>query len=299
MRGASCMDSSPLQPTTRHDPPPSLPYAVSEEPVYRPLPARPQQKVWLHVLLFLITIVTTTEVIGWVGSASLMLILTCHEFGHFFAARKYRVGASLPYFIPSPFLPGTFGAVIRMSPYIPNRRALFDIAAAGPVAGLIVALPVTLAGISMSKLQLVASMSDRIELGEPLLFKAIIWWVFGTLPPGYDVVTHPMAFAGWVGMFVTALNLLPISQLDGGHIIHAVFGAKSRYVAYVVFALMASTVLFGTWNYVIILGFLWFMGIQHPPTMNDSVPLDPRRQRIAAVMLLVFILCFTPIPVKA
>lgn len=263
------------------------------------MPQRPRQKIWLHVVLFLVTAVTIALLSGWVGSASLMLILTCHEFGHYFAARKYRVGASLPYFIPSPFLPGTFGAVIRMSPYIPNRRALFDIAAAGPVAGLIVALPVTLVGITMSKLQPVASIgNEAIRLGEPLIFQAMSWWVFGPTPDGYDLMTHPLAFAGWVGMFVTALNLLPIGQLDGGHIVHSVFGEKSHYVSRTVFGLLALVTVFGNRSYWIFLVLLWFMGVNHPPTLNDSQPLDKRRQRIAAVMLVIFILCFTPTPIQ-
>ncbi len=296
------MDSSPLQPpSVRHEPPQSLPYGVSEQPVYRPLPQQPQQKVWLHVVLYLGAILTTTWLHGWQYSACLMAILTCHEFGHYFAAKKHRVPASLPYFIPSPFpqtLFGTFGAVIRMSPYIPNRNALFDIAAAGPVAGLVVALPVTLIGISMSKLQLLSSMSQGIHLGEPLLFKAMSWWVFGPIPEGYDLVTHPMAFAGWVGMFVTALNLLPIGQLDGGHIVHSVFGKKSHYVSGAVFGLLALVTFSGNYSYLIFLVLLWFMGVRHPPTINDGEPLDKRRQRIAAVLLILFILCFTPTPIQ-
>ncbi|MDA0207368.1 MAG: site-2 protease family protein [Acidobacteria bacterium] len=295
------MDPSLQPPSARHDLPQSLPYGASEQPIYRPLPARPKQKLWLHIVLYLATILTTTWLHGWQYSACLMAILTCHEFGHYFAAKKHHVPASLPYFIPSPFpqtLFGTFGAVIRMSPYIPNRNALFDIAAAGPIAGLVVALPVTLMGISMSKLQLLASMGQSIQLGEPLIFKAMSWWVFGPIPEGYDLVTHPLAFAGWVGMFVTALNLLPIGQLDGGHIVHSVFGKKSHYVSGAVFGLLALVTFAGNYSYMIFLVLLWFMGVRHPPTINDSEPLDKRRQRIAAVMLLIFILCFTPTPIQ-
>ena len=295
------MDSSLQPPSTRQDPPQSLPYGAFEPRAYQPLPSRPKQKVWLHIVLYLGTILTTTWLHGWQYSACLMAILTCHEFGHYFAAKKHRVPASLPYFIPSPFratLFGTFGAVIRMSPYIPDRRALFDIAAAGPIAGLVVALPVTLAGIALSKLQLVASISQGIQLGEPLIFQVMSWWVFGPIPEGYDLVTHPMAFAGWVGMFVTALNLLPIGQLDGGHIVHSVFGRKSHYVSGAMFLGLAAVTLSGNYTYMIFLVLLWFMGVKHPPTINDAVPLDKRRRRIAAVMLVLFILCFTPTPIQ-
>lgn len=293
------MDSSPLQPpASRSD---YRQYGFPEQQVRQPLPQQLRQRVWLHVVLYLATILTTTWLHGWQYSACLIAILTFHEFGHYFAAKKHRVPASLPYFIPSPFpqtLFGTFGAVIRMSPYIPNRRALFDIAAAGPVAGLVVALPITLAGISMSQLQLLSSMSTGIQLGEPLIFKAMSWWVFGPIPEGYDLVTHPMAFAGWVGMFVTALNLLPIGQLDGGHIVHSVFGSKSHYVSGAVFGLLALVTFSGNYSYMIFLVLLWFMGVKHPPTINDQVPLDPRRQRIAALLLFLFILCFTPTPIQ-
>lgn len=293
------MDSSPPPPPVSR--PDYRQYGLPEQQVYRPLPQQIRQKVWLHVVLYLATALTTTWLHGWQYSACLMTILTFHEFGHYFAAKKHRVPASLPYFIPSPFpqtLFGTFGAVIRMSPYIPNRRALFDIAAAGPVAGLVVALPITLAGIAMSKLQLLASMSQSIHLGEPLIFKAMSWWVFGPIPEGYDLVTHPMAFAGWVGMFVTALNLLPIGQLDGGHIVHSVFGRKSHYVSGAVFGLLALVTFSGNYSYMIFLVLLWLMGVKHPPTINDHEPLDPRRRRIAVVMLVLFILCFTPTPIQ-
>lgn len=294
------MDSTPLQPSSpRHHPPKeaATPVRLYQPP---PLPTQPKQKVWLHVGLFLATVASTAYVQNWQYSACLMLILTCHEFGHYFAARKHRVLASLPYFIPAPFpqvLFGTFGAVIRMSPYIPNRRALFDIAAAGPIAGIIVALPVTLAGMFMSSLQPKAALNG-LELGDPLLLQAVAWWVFGTFSEAYDVVLHPVAFAGWVGLFVTALNLLPIGQLDGGHIVHAVFGKKSRYISGGVFALLAAVTLSSGYTYVIFLALLLYMGVNHPPTLNDSLPLGKRRQRIAIVLLIIFILCFTPTPIQ-
>jgi membrane-associated protease RseP (regulator of RpoE activity) len=306
------MDSSPTYPSS-DQPSPVLGTATPIR-LYQPPPLRkvPKQKVWLHVFLFLATVASTTYIGGWQYSACLMLILTCHEFGHYFAARKHRVPASLPYFIPAPFpqiIFGTFGAVIRMSPYIPNRRALFDIAAAGPIAGIIVALPVALAGMFMSTLQPKSAIAG-LELGNPLLLQAMEWWVFGSSSEVYDVVPHPVAFAGWVGLFVTALNLLPIGQLDGGHIVHAVFGKNSRYISGGVFALLAGVTLWplvapylgltpsGGASYIIFLALLFFMGIQHPPTLNESLPLGRRRTFIAIIMLIIFILCFTPTPIQ-
>jgi len=230
-------------------------------------------------------------------AVALMLILTCHEFGHYFAARHYRVGASLPYFLPSPFLLGTFGAVIRMSPYIPNRKALFDIASAGPIAGLVVALPVSFWGLMHSTVYS-GTRPGTIELGEPLVFQAMQWMIFGSLPDGQQVLLHDVAFAGWVGMFVTALNLLPISQLDGGHVVYSVFSTKSRYVSTGAFAALGLVVLTGGLSYLLFLLLLWWLGINHPPTLNDGPDIGKQRRILAAVLLVVFIVCFTPSPLK-
>ena len=192
-------------------------YRPPEVFVYPP-PEPPQPKYWLHILLFLLTVASTVLVQGWMFSAALLSILTAHEFGHYFTAKYHKVEASLPYFIPFPFsLFGTMGAVIKMSGRISNRRALFDIAAAGPLAGLVVALPVSYVGITLSQVILKSSVpANSISLGEPLLFKGLGWMAHGSLGDNMDVMLHPLAFAGWAGMFVTALNLLPIGQLDGG-----------------------------------------------------------------------------------
>jgi membrane-associated protease RseP (regulator of RpoE activity) len=223
-------------------------------------------------------------------------ILTAHEFGHYFAAKYHRVPATLPYFMPFPLSPlGTLGAVIRMSPYIPTRRALFDIAAAGPIAGLVVALPVSFVGIYLSQ-QVRLTGQESMILGDTLLFRAMEWVVFGARGENVDLMLHPAAFAGWVGLFVTALNLLPISQLDGGHINYALFGRKSRLVAIFAFvALLAMTVIQG-FHYSVILVLLWFMGLTHPPTLNDAVGLDRRRRMLGILLAVVFVLCFTPAP---
>lgn len=269
-----------------------------------PLPRPPERKprLWLHVTLFVLTVGSTWLVGGAAYSISLLVILTAHEFGHYFAARHYRVKATLPYFIPFPPLGGvptlgTLGAVIRMSPYIPNRRALFDIAAAGPIAGLVVALPVSFIGIALSeRIADPGQMEHLITLGDPLLFQAMEWILFGARAENADLVLHSMGFAGWVGLFVTALNLLPISQLDGGHINYAIFGSRSRLIAGGAFLTLAVTTFIMGFHYSVILVLLWFMGIGHPPTLNDGMDLGRTRRIVGAILLVVFILCFTPSP---
>ncbi len=255
-------------------------------------------RFWLHILLFALT-VWTTSAFGATYSVCLMSILTAHEFGHYFAARYHRVQASLPYFIPLPAqvsLFGTLGAVIRMSSYIPNRRALFDIASAGPIAGLVIALPVAFIGVATSEYR-TPDLEGSFILGDPLMFKVMEWIIFGGRPEGVDLYLNPMAYAGWVGLFVTSLNLLPIGQLDGGHVIYAVFASKSRFVAATAFGGLALVAIFMSPAYIFFVVLLWIFRIKHPPTMNDFIQLDRPRQVVAAGLLLVFILCFTPVPI--
>ncbi|MDA1313678.1 MAG: site-2 protease family protein [Acidobacteria bacterium] len=268
---------------------------------YAPLPVQLQprkRKLWLHLLLFVLTVASTTLLVGPIYSASVLSILTAHEFGHYFAARYYHVPATLPYFIPFPIGPfGTMGAVIRMSPYIPNRRVLFDIAAAGPIAGLVLALPLSLVGLYLSQhVPIPDDTGNWISLGDPLIFRAMQWLLFGAKPENTELVLHPIAYAGWVGLFVTALNLLPISQLDGGHVNYALFGRRSKMIAGIAFLLLAIVTAIQGFQYVIMLLLLWYMGISHPPTMNDSVDLGPVRRRIGVLLWIVFVLCFTPAP---
>jgi membrane-associated protease RseP (regulator of RpoE activity) len=272
------------------------------------------------VLLFLATVVTTWY--AWFGQETayilrwppellwqaavhaaqysfwVMFILTAHEFGHYFAAKYHKVRATLPFFIPLPLPPlGTMGAVIRMSPLIPNRRALFDIAVAGPLAGMAVALPVVFWGISQSTLQPVQQMTGRIMFGDPLLFRIAERLLLGARPEGFELEVGPMGFAGWVGLFVTALNLLPMSQLDGGHISYAVFGHRSRKIATWVFASLAVMMIFNGPAFILFLALAWVVGLGHPPTIDDSIQLDRKRRWLAGLALAVFVLSFTPQPV--
>jgi membrane-associated protease RseP (regulator of RpoE activity) len=269
---------------------------------YAPIPVQLQprkRKLWLHLLLFGLTVGTTTWAAGPIYSASVLSILTAHEFGHYFAARYHRVPATLPYFIPFPSFLGTLGAVIRMSPYIPSRRALFDIAAAGPIAGLVVAFPLSLVGIYLSEhVPTPDQAANWVSLGDPLMFRAMQWLIFGSQPADAELLLHPIAFAGWVGLFVTALNLLPISQLDGGHINYALFGRRSKLVAGIAFLGLAILTAIQGFQYIIMLILLWYMGIGHPPTLNDSLDLGPARRRIGFLLWVVFVLCFTPAPFR-
>ena len=267
-------------------------------PVPRPMP-RP--RLWLHVLLFVLTIGSTVMVGGEIFSAGLLSILLAHEFGHYFTAKSYRVPVTLPYFIPFPLsLFGTLGAFIRMSPLIPHRRALFDIAAAGPLAGLVLAIPLTYLGITLSEVIPEGSMpSNTISLGEPLLFQAMGWLAHGSMGDDVSLLLHPLAFAGWAGMFVTALNLLPIGQLDGGHITHALFGAKSRLVAQAMFGGLALyCVVNQTFVWLPLLVLLLIFGIQHPRSFDDGLPLGSGRRAVGLLLGLVFLFCFSLVPIK-
>lgn len=269
---------------------------------FQPPPAprrRSGRSVWFHLFLFGLTALSTWFVGGWVYAFWLLLILTAHEFGHYFAAKAHRVKATLPYFIPFPLPPlGTMGAVIRMSAYIPDRRALFDIAIAGPLAGMAVAVPVTVYGVMFGSTQVPMQLvSAGSHFGDPLLLLLIERLTLGARPEGYELLISPMAFAGWVGFFVTALNLLPISQLDGGHISYAVFERNSKKVAIAVFAVLGVMMLFNGPHYLLILALAWYAGIGHPPTVDDATPIGPKRQALAWLALLIFVLCFTPTPI--
>jgi membrane-associated protease RseP (regulator of RpoE activity) len=255
----------------------------------------------LHVLLFVLTVASTIMRAGPVFSAGLLSILLAHEFGHYFTARKYGVPVSLPYFIPFPFsLFGTLGAFIRMSPRIPHRRALFDIAAAGPLAGLVLAIPFSYIGILHSTIvQKNFLPSDSISLGEPLLFQGLTWLAHGHIGDNADLLMHPLAFAGWAGMFVTALNLLPIGQLDGGHISHALVGSRSRWVAGALFGGLAIfCMVTRTITWIPLLLFLLYFGIRHPQMGNDGEPLGRGRVAIGILLGVVFVVCISLIPVK-
>jgi membrane-associated protease RseP (regulator of RpoE activity) len=258
----------------------------------------------LPVALFLLTCYTTYTVgnvsvgNGLAYSASLMFILLSHELGHYIQARRYRVPASLPYFIPMPFGPlGTMGAVIAMRGNMGSRKALFDIGITGPLAGLVPTLICCAVGLNYSKVINVPVEQNMFGLGEPLLFKWLLHLILGPLPPGSDVILHPLAFAGWVGVFITALNLIPIGQLDGGHVLYALLRRKANVVAVILLAAaFALVVMTRHYDWSIMLVLLALMGPRHPPTANDEEPLGTTRIVLGWLTLGFVIVGFTPTP---
>jgi membrane-associated protease RseP (regulator of RpoE activity) len=255
-------------------------------------------RVWLPLLLFAATCLSTLLVGGWIYAVAVMTILGCHEAGHYVQTRRYGVRASLPFFLPMPFSPiGTLGAVIGMDARISSRKALFDIGITGPLAGLVPTLICCVVGLQLSEVH--RSMPGALEFGEPLLFKALGWLTFGPIPPGYDVYLHPLGMAGWVGLLITALNLFPIGQLDGGHILYGLLRSKARYVAtLVLFAVIAAIVVLGYWWWSVMVFLLILMGPEHPPTADDHVRLGPVRVALGWLTLCFMPLGFTPIPIS-
>ena len=229
-------------------------------------------------------------------AGALLFILTTHELGHYVLSKIHRVPASLPLFIPGPphFI-GTFGAIIRMRGPILSRRALFDIGVAGPLAGFAVAVVALIVGLHLS------TVVDRtatlgLQLGEPLLLQFMSWLVIGPLPPESDVVLHPIGFAAWFGLFVTSLNLLPIGQLDGGHVAYALWGRRQRTMALAFLPILLALGFYGWpgWFLWAFMAGLW--GLGHPPVMDPSVPLGRNRTIVGWIAFAVFVITFVPVP---
>ena len=292
------------------------------DPVAAPVPHR--GRPWLNLALFLATVASTTLVgashyqafasdyettltapfVLWSGlwySVTILAILGAHELGHYYACRYYRVDASLPYFLPAPFLTGTLGAVIRIRQLIPTKPILFDIGVAGPIAGFVVAVPALFLGLSLSHVLPLPENFVGLSLGEPPLFRLAAWMIWGTAPEGYSLNLHPVAFAAWFGLLITALNLFPIGQLDGGHIAYATFGQRSTLVTMVAAAAVILLTFYSlswiAWAVVTVFMLLKF-GPRHPRTLDHHIPLDRRRMLVAIGALVMFVLCFTPAPIE-
>ena len=229
-------------------------------------------------------------------SVALMLILTCHELGHYIQSCRYRLRSSLPFFLPMPFGPfGTLGAVIAMDDEIPNSKALFDIGITGPIAGLIPTLGFLYYGVQWSYLG--PHQPGTIEFGDPLLFQWIIYWTFGSLPPDVMLYHHPFAAAAWVGLLLTSLNLIPFGQLDGGHVLYALLGKRSLPAVYCLFvAVILAVAWFRLWHWSLILVLIAMMGVAHPPTANDAVRLGWFRHCLGWTTLLFIFIGFVPTP---
>jgi membrane-associated protease RseP (regulator of RpoE activity) len=262
--------------------------------------ALPQNKIYINVILFILTALSTYVTGGFWFAVAILSILLSHEMGHYLMCRRYGVQATLPFFIPFPFGNpfGTMGAVIQMRGWIPSRKALFDIGAAGPLAGLLITIPALYFGISLSQIVDTGTLAkDSFSLGESLAFKGMSWLALGAVPEGKDILLHPVAYAGWAGLFVTALNLLPIGQLDGGHVVYSILGSKAKYFTYVFLAAMAVlTWIYNGWGLLFLL--LLFFGRRHPAPYDDETPLDAKRIVLGIAIFAIFLLSFTPIPFK-
>lgn len=297
-----------------------------------PSPARPLlARLWLHIVLLLLTLFTTTLVgahmqynfahnlpffdiehltqvftIGLRSPASflsglpfsltLLTILMAHELGHYLACVYYGVDATLPYFLPSPMpVTGTFGAFIRIHSAIYSKRVLFDIGIAGPIAGFVFLVPALGVGLAFSKILPGINHQGTIQLGLPALEWLAQRLIFpGT--PAADIYLHPVARAAWVGMFATALNLLPVGQLDGGHVIYALLGRSQKWVTnFFLVALVPMGKLWSGWWFWAVL--LFFFARKHPP-LDDPTFIGASRVRLAIAALAIFLLCFSIAPIN-
>lgn len=270
------------------------------------------RRYYINLLLFLITFLTTilagavqrgvnpwespSEI--WRGlpfAVTLLMILGAHEFGHYFVSRKHSVDVTLPYFIPAPSFIGTFGAFIKMRSPILERKILMDIGIAGPLAGLLLAIPTLIIGLLLSETTTQAG-TDAVKIGSSLIFSFFSWVVIGSMPDHVDVILHPVAFSAWIGLLVTCFNLIPVGQLDGGHIAYAMFGDRQKIISRIVVFLIVILGIFFWSGWLIWAAILVLMGVDHPPVFYDDVPLGRGRMALGFLALGFFILCFTPVP---
>jgi len=308
-----------------------------------------RSRLWVNALLFVLTILATLFVgtfwsdqvpleadpvwllthlwLGWPFALSLMVILTGHELGHYFAARYYKVPVSLPYFIPMPLPPlGTMGAFILMKGQSVNRRQMLTVGAAGPLVGFVLAVPILILGLCLSTVEPMTAPAPGAMIfmeGNSLLYLLLKFAVFGQILPGsgaplsvlaalrevgaallgtfpidsgYDVFIHPVALAGWAGLLVTALNLLPVGQLDGGHVLYSLVGRRAQKLTWpIIGALLVLGILL--WQgWLLWAALIFFFGQSHPDPLDDVTRLDRARRTVAIAVLLIFVLTFTPLP---
>jgi membrane-associated protease RseP (regulator of RpoE activity) len=283
--------------------------------------ARRRPNYHTHILLFLMTVVTTV-VAGmiWEGlnpiehlrqfyrglpyAGTLLAILFCHEMGHYLTARYFGMDVTWPYFIPMPppiFMVGTLGAFIRMKSPPHHRRALLYIAAAGPIAGFCVALPAVIYAYSTSAVMPIPAADGRLyyEFGEPLLLQIVGRLLVGPIPNGYALQINSVGVAAWFGLLVTMLNLLPVGQLDGGHIVYALLGRQARYISWgVIGALLCMGFFFHPlWFVWAVIGYV-LVRLRQPVILDHHSPLSRRSQAIAGIALVIFVLCFMPVPIS-
>ncbi len=308
------------------------PYPYYEEPAlgaeYLAAHVRTRERYWLHGLLFVLTLLTTTVVgaalqydfdrnipfevehtfdmyariwrhpselfSGLPFSLTLATILLAHEFGHYLACVYYRVNASLPYFLPAPSLTGTFGAFIRIRSAISSKRVLFDIGVAGPLAGFVFLLPALSVGLAFSKIIPGIAQQGSLHFGVPLLQWLLERLIFPGVRPA-DIYLHPVARAAWIGIFATALNLLPIGQLDGGHILYALAGDKHKWISNAAIAALIPLGIFFWWVWLF-WAVVLFWGRRHP-VVYDYGDLAAGRRKLGWLAFAIFLLSFTFAPI--
>jgi len=291
---------------------------------------RRRHRYWLHALLLVLTLITTTVVgagmeysfaankpfdferdlegyqrmlhdpgflmAGLPFSLTLLTILLAHEFGHFIAARYYDVDATLPFFIPAPTLIGTLGAFIRIRSPILTKRILFDIGAAGPLAGFAVLVWPLAVGVSMSRVAPGLAAHGDLIFGTPLLMRIFEWALWPGVNP-IDISLHPMARAAWAGLLATALNLLPIGQLDGGHILYSFLGEKTKLLSRIFVAVLIPMGFLFAYSWLLWAALLFFFGLRHP-SIVDPAPLGRARAWLGLAALVILVLSFTPVPAR-
>ncbi len=296
-------------------------------------PKRWFHSLWFHLGLFLLTVLTTLIVgshiaqnyaqnvpvfdwdLSWTFfrdlarhpgqllqgvpfSFTLLTILLAHELGHYFTCRHYGIDATYPYFIAAPTLIGTLGAFIRIkSPFV-NRRELFDVGISGPIAGFVLAIPALIAAIFLSRGTMPAATPDSITLGSPLAAILLTKLLRSGVSPA-EVILHPVGCAAWVGFFATALNLLPVGQLDGGHILYSVLGEKYRWFSRGFFLVLVPLGIFGWHGWLVWAVILFFLGLRHPRVIDPDVPIGRKRMILAVVAAIMLALTFLPTPLRA
>lgn len=279
-----------------------------------------KSKIHLNIILLLATICTTLFAGYLLGegdiwkaiafSVALLAIIGAHETAHYFAARKHGVHATLPYFIPAPTIIGTFGAVINVKSPIPTRKALFDLGYSGPIAGFIVAIPVLLIGLKLSTLtvspdaailfipppimEFLSYITAPTTTPDQMFMDYLTYMVNPTNTSDQTLMLHPVAFAGWVGILVTMLNLMPVAFLDGGHISRSLFGQNLHKIISII-GIMITTIL-GWYVMAVLMVLIFFMGKSHPGAMDNVAPINRNRKIIAVLMFVILILCLSPAP---
>ncbi len=308
---------------------PMLRYEKGEDIIYiLKKPKKKEKPVWVNMVLLLAVIITTVltgsmlyqgsfdiysmknpmDILnpenllfgGLLFALPLMSILFIHEMGHYFISRKHNISTSFPFFIPvPPVLPyfniGTFGAIISSNEPMPDKKSLFDVGFSGPLAGFLVAIPVTIIGISTAEIVPQIAI-DEISAGTTVfgssLLIDILVKLIHNLPSNLTIDMNPILFAGWVGLLITSINLLPAGQLDGGHIFRSVLGDKQKYLAWAAIIIMVFT---GWWFFAFIIIFM--MGTSHPPPLNDNTTLDTKRKILFILAVAILLLCFIPFPI--